>query len=153
MLRPLSFPAGRFLFIFLSSLLFSFFRPPFSPFFLFSSFLRYFGRVLNARPFPRPCRLRLSGASEEVSWLVYVSWLRGAAQVVPCRGSMSNRRRKRNRFISRFNSAKWSNFAIDLSGSVHKTVPYPRAVTRAFSSRAEMNYSVEDKSFNVQHLL
>lgn len=36
------------------------------------------------------------------------------------RGSMSNHRRKRNRFISRFNFAKWSNFAIDLNGCSRK---------------------------------
>lgn len=49
---------------------FLFLSPPI-PFFLFSSFLRYFGRALNDRPFPRPPRLRLWSTRRSVLARVY----------------------------------------------------------------------------------
>lgn len=113
-------------FLFLSS------PPPF--FFLFSSFLRYFGRALNAPAFP-------SAASRLRLWSTRRSVLACICSVITrlhrcfSRGSMSNRRRKWNRFISRFNSAEWSNFAIDLSGCAHKIVPYPRGNSRFLLAR------------------
>lgn len=106
-----SSPAGRFLFIFLSSLLFSLF---FLSFFFFPC---YFGRALNARAFPsavsRSPRAREETSGSYESELHFVITLATGVSRVGCLIALA-----RGSGIVLFHglTAKWSNIAIGSFG-------------------------------------